>query len=335
MRVGHGYDVHAFGEGEALILGGVSIPFERAFIAHSDGDVLTHALIDAILGALGLGDIGRHFPDTDSQYKNSDSLQLLQVVVQMMCSKGYSLGNADLTIIAQRPKMSPYVKSMCKNLASVLGCESEKINIKATTSEGLGFTGREEGIACHTAGGTHHAHYSNGLGFCVFNDLAFTALNLIEHGLVEKVLILDLDVHQGDGTIDICNGKMGIYTCSLHCEQNFPFQKRQGTLDVALNSHLEDTAYLDKLHSTFKYISKDFTPDIVLYDAGVDVFSGDQLGNLNLTLEGILKRDCAVLEYFKNHNIPIATVIGGGYSPCDSDIAKRHLSIFRAANDIF
>lgn len=193
----------------------------------------------------------------------------------------------------------------------------------------------EEGIACHAAGGTHHAHYSNGLGYCIFNDLAFTALNLIEHGLVEKVLILDLDVHQGDGTIDICNGKTGIYTCSLHCEQNFPFQKRQGTLDVALNSHLEDTAYLDKLHSTFKYISKDFTPDIVLYDAGVDVFSGDQLGNLNLTLEGILKRDCAVLEYFKNRNTPIATVIGGGYSPCDTDIARRHLSIFRAATDVF
>ena len=193
----------------------------------------------------------------------------------------------------------------------------------------------EEGVACHTAGGTHHAHYSNGLGFCVFNDLAFTALNLLEHGLVEKVLILDLDVHQGDGTIDICYGKTGIYTCSLHCEQNFPFRKRKGTLDVALNSHLEDIAYLDKLNSTFKYISKDFTPDIVLYDAGVDVFFGDQLGNLDLTLEGILKRDCAVLEYFKKRNIPIATVIGGGYSPCDTDIARRHLSIFRAATDVF
>ena len=193
----------------------------------------------------------------------------------------------------------------------------------------------EEGVACHTAGGTHHAHYTNGLGFCVFNDLAFTALNLIEHGLVKKVLILDLDVHQGDGTIDICDGKQGIYTCSLHCEQNFPFQKRQGTLDVALDSHLEDTAYLNKLHNTFKDISKDFTPDIVLYDAGVDVFRGDQLGYLDLTLEGILKRDCAVLEYFKNHNIPIATVIGGGYSPCDTDIARRHLSIFRAATDVF
>ena len=193
----------------------------------------------------------------------------------------------------------------------------------------------EEGVACHTAGGTHHAHYTNGLGFCVFNDLAFTALNLIEHGLVKKVLILDLDVHQGDGTIDICDGKQGIYTCSLHCEQNFPFQKRQGTLDVALDSHLEDTAYLNKLHNTFKDISKDFTPDIVLYDAGVDVFRGDQLGYLDLTLEGILTRDCAVLEYFKNHNIPIATVIGGGYSPCDTDIARRHLSIFRAATDVF
>lgn len=192
-----------------------------------------------------------------------------------------------------------------------------------------------EGVACHAAGGTHHAHYSNGLGFCVFNDLAFTALNLIEHGLAKKVLILDLDVHQGDGTIDICHDKNGIYTCSLHCEQNFPFQKRQGTRDVSLDNHLEDTAYLNKLHITLKEISKEFMPDIVLYDAGVDVFFGDQLGNLDLTLEGIFKRDCNVLEHFKSRKVPVATVIGGGYSPCDSDIAKRHLSIFRAANDVF
>ena len=193
----------------------------------------------------------------------------------------------------------------------------------------------DEGVACHAAGGTHHAHYSKGLGFCVFNDLAFTALNLIEHGLAKKVLILDLDVHQGDGTIDICHDKNGIYTCSLHCEQNFPFQKRQGTRDVSLDNHLEDTAYLNKLHITLKEISKEFMPDIVLYDAGVDVFFGDQLGNLDLTLEGIFKRDCYVLEHFKSRKVPVATVIGGGYSPCDSDIAKRHLSIFRAANDVF
>ena len=193
----------------------------------------------------------------------------------------------------------------------------------------------DEGVACHAAGGTHHAHYSKGLGFCVFNDLAFTALNLIEHGSAKKVLILDLDVHQGDGTIDICHDKNGIYTCSLHCEQNFPFQKRQGTRDVSLENHLEDTAYLNKLHITLKEISKEFMPDIVLYDAGVDVFFGDQLGNLDLTLEGIFKRDCNVLEHFKSRKVPVATVIGGGYSPCDSDIAKRHLSIFRAANDVF
>ena len=193
----------------------------------------------------------------------------------------------------------------------------------------------DEGVACHAAGGTHHAHYSKGLGFCVFNDLAFTALNLIEHGLAKKVLILDLDVHQGDGTIDICHDKNGIYICSLHCEQNFPFQKRQGTRDVSLDNHLEDTAYLNKLHITLKEISKEFMPDIVLYDAGVDVFFGDQLGNLDLTLEGIFKRDCNVLEHFKSRKVPVATVIGGGYSPCDSDIAKRHLSIFRAANDVF
>ena len=193
----------------------------------------------------------------------------------------------------------------------------------------------DEGVACHAAGGTHHAHYSKGLGFCVFNDLAFTALNLIEHGSAKKVLILDLDVHQGDGTIDICHDKNGIYTCSLHCEQNFPFQKRQGTRDVSLDNHLEDTAYLNKLHITLQEISKEFMPDIVLYDAGVDVFFGDQLGNLDLTLEGIFKRDCNVLEHFKSRKIPVATVIGGGYSPCDSDIAKRHLSIFRAANDVF
>ena len=193
----------------------------------------------------------------------------------------------------------------------------------------------DEGVACHAAGGTHHAHYSNGLGFCVFNDLAFTALNLIEHGSAKKVLILDLDVHQGDGTIDICHDKNGIYTCSLHCEQNFPFQKRRGTRDVSLDNHLEDTAYLNKLHITLKEISKEFMPDIVLYDAGVDVFFGDQLGNLDLTLEGIFKRDCNVLEHFKSRKVPVATVIGGGYSPCDSDIAKRHLSIFRAANDVF
>jgi len=151
MRIGHGYDVHAFGSGDALILGGVSIPFERAFIAHSDGDVLTHAFIDAILGALCLGDIGRHFPDTDPHYLGYDSLALLAKVVILMTEQGYSLGNADLTIIAQRPKMLPYVDALRKHFAAVIQTDIQSINIKATTSEKLGFTGREEGIACHAS----------------------------------------------------------------------------------------------------------------------------------------------------------------------------------------
>jgi acetoin utilization deacetylase AcuC-like enzyme len=193
----------------------------------------------------------------------------------------------------------------------------------------------ETGVACHAAGGTHHAHYSYGSGFCVFNDLAFTAVNMIEHGLVDNVLILDLDVHQGDGTIDICRDKAGIYTCSLHCAQNYPFPKRQGTRDVPLNRHLEDKAYLHQLYRTLNDISGEFTPDIVLYDAGVDVFFGDRLGNLDLTLDGIFKRDCCVLEHFKSRNIPIATVIGGGYDPSDTKIAQRHLSIFHSVTDVF
>ena len=149
MRIGHGYDVHAFGEGKGLVLGGVSIPYPRAFIAHSDGDVLIHALIDGILGALCLGDIGQHFPDTDSAFAGSNSRDLLAEVVAMMRVKGYVLGNGDMTIIAQSPKMAPYLDGMRLNLAADLGCSVEQINIKATTTEKLGFSGREEGIACH------------------------------------------------------------------------------------------------------------------------------------------------------------------------------------------
>ena len=149
MRIGHGYDVHAFGQGDALILGGVEIPFNRAFIAHSDGDVLIHALIDALLGALALGDIGQHFPDTDGAYKDISSRHLLAMVVSLMRERGYQLGNADITLAAERPKMAPHIESMRLNLSADLGCSMDQINIKATTTEKLGLVGREEGIACH------------------------------------------------------------------------------------------------------------------------------------------------------------------------------------------
>jgi 2-C-methyl-D-erythritol 2,4-cyclodiphosphate synthase len=149
MRIGHGYDVHAFGEGNKLVLGGVSIPYHQSFIAHSDGDVLIHALIDALLGALALGDIGQHFPDTDQQWKGADSRQLLAQVVLMMEEKGYQLGNADITIVAEQPKMLPHLEAMRRNLSADLNCPMEQLNIKATTTEKLGFVGRKEGISCH------------------------------------------------------------------------------------------------------------------------------------------------------------------------------------------
>ena len=149
MRIGHGYDVHAFGDGSALILGGVTIPYNRAFLAHSDGDVLIHALIDALLGAMAMGDIGQHFPDTDAAYKGSNSRDLLAVVVGMMVKAGYKLGNGDITIVAESPKMAPHLEKMRLNLAADLGSDVSQINIKATTTEKLGFAGRQEGIACH------------------------------------------------------------------------------------------------------------------------------------------------------------------------------------------
>ncbi|MNJ36281.1 2-C-methyl-D-erythritol 2,4-cyclodiphosphate synthase [compost metagenome] len=147
IRVGQGFDVHQLVEDRPCIIGGVTIPFEKGLLGHSDADVLLHAVTDAILGALGLGDIGRHFPDTDPAYKDADSLKLLQEVWKMVLDRGMSLGNLDATIIAQRPKMAPYIPQIVTVLATALGAEESQINVKATTTEKLGFTGREEGIA--------------------------------------------------------------------------------------------------------------------------------------------------------------------------------------------
>jgi 2-C-methyl-D-erythritol 2,4-cyclodiphosphate synthase len=149
MRIGHGFDVHAFGEGDKLILGGEKIPYQRSLIAHSDGDVLIHALIDSLLGALALGDIGHHFPDTDEKYKGCSSRDLLKEVATLVRNQAYQLTNTDITIVAEAPKMAPYLEAMRNNLAQDLDCCLDQINIKATTTEKLGFTGRGEGIACH------------------------------------------------------------------------------------------------------------------------------------------------------------------------------------------
>ena len=149
MRVGHGYDVHRLVEERKLILGGVDIPYEKGLLGHSDADVLTHAVTDALLGAAGLGDIGKHFPDTDPTYKGADSLKLLDHVMEVLREKGWQVGNVDATVIAQRPKLAGFIPQMRDNLAARMGVSPEQVNVKATTEEKLGFTGSGEGIAAH------------------------------------------------------------------------------------------------------------------------------------------------------------------------------------------
>ena len=149
MRIGHGYDVHKLVEGRDLILGGVKIEHTLGLLGHSDADVLLHAVSDALLGAAGLGDIGKHFPDTDPRYKGADSLKLLEIVANKVRDAGYRISNIDVTMIAQKPKLRPHIEQMEKNIAGAVGVDASRINVKATTEERLGFTGEELGMACH------------------------------------------------------------------------------------------------------------------------------------------------------------------------------------------
>lgn len=149
MRIGHGYDVHRFCEGRPLFLGGVEIPYEKGLLGHSDADVLLHAVCDALLGAAALGDIGRHFPDNDEAYRGIDSKRLLAKTAALLKEKGYTIGNIDATVLAQAPRLAPYIERMRETIAAVLETDVQNVNVKATTEEGLGFTGRKEGIAAH------------------------------------------------------------------------------------------------------------------------------------------------------------------------------------------
>ncbi|MDY4192491.1 MAG: 2-C-methyl-D-erythritol 2,4-cyclodiphosphate synthase [Oscillospiraceae bacterium] len=150
MRVGHGYDVHRLTEGRKLILGGVEIPWERGLLGHSDADVLTHAVMDALLGAAALGNIGQHFPDTDPAYEGADSILLLEKTVELLAREGWKVGNIDSTVAAQRPKLMPYLDKMRENIAAACGLPPDRISVKATTEEGLGFTGSGEGMSAHS-----------------------------------------------------------------------------------------------------------------------------------------------------------------------------------------
>ena len=149
MRIGHGYDVHRLTAGRRLILGGVEIPWELGLLGHSDADVLTHAVMDALLGAAALGDIGQHFPDTDPAYEGADSLELLRHVTDILSQSGYRIGNVDATVLAQRPKLAPHIPAMREKLAAAMGTETSRVSVKATPAEGRGFTGAGEGIAAH------------------------------------------------------------------------------------------------------------------------------------------------------------------------------------------
>ena len=192
------------------------------------------------------------------------------------------------------------------------------------------------GLACHAAGGTHHAHFAHGAGYCVFNDLAYTSVRLLEEGAARTVLILDCDVHQGDGTARILEGWPAAFTCSVHCKANYPARKATSDLDVEVPRGAGDDEYLTILEDTLAELGHRVpAPDLVLYDAGVDVHEGDRLGLLSLSYDGIRARDNMVLRHFRSCGVPVATVIGGGYGTDLGEVAYRHSLVFHAALELY
>lgn len=193
----------------------------------------------------------------------------------------------------------------------------------------------QHGLACNTAGGTHHAFPNYGSGFCIFNDLAITARTVQRDGLAQKILIVDLDVHQGDGTAVIFQGDDTVFTFSMHCQVNFPFRKQQSDLDVPLAEGIEDKEYLRILAIHLADLLSEVKPDLVLYDAGVDPHEADRLGKLALTDQGIFERDKLVLQMCVDSGYPVATVVGGGYANDIMALAHRHALLHRAASEVY
>ncbi len=193
----------------------------------------------------------------------------------------------------------------------------------------------KHGVACHLAGATHHAHYDFGSGFCILNDLAITARALRVAGLVKRVLIFDCDVHQGDGTAAILTDDADLFTCSIHCEKNFPTRKTRSDLDVGLPVGLEDEGYLAVVEETLSDLLRQLQPDLVLYDAGVDVYAGDPLGRLAVSLTGLAERERRVLTLCRERDVPVATVIGGGYDDDRPSLARRHALVVEAAHQLW
>ncbi|WP_394690824.1 histone deacetylase [Hoeflea sp.] len=188
-----------------------------------------------------------------------------------------------------------------------------------------------EGLACNTAGGSHHARRDQGAGFCTFNDVAVASLVLLADGEAEKILVVDLDVHQGDGTAEICGSNAAVRTVSVHGEKNYPVRKQTSDIDVALPDGVRDEAYLETLDWLLPQTIDSFDPDLVFFNAGVDPHEADRLGRLSLSDDGLKERDRRVFSFFRTRGIPIAAVIGGGYSHDINALARRHLATFEAA----
>jgi acetoin utilization deacetylase AcuC-like enzyme len=188
------------------------------------------------------------------------------------------------------------------------------------------------GMACHLAGGTHHAHYDFASGYCILNDLAITALTLLEQGKVKRALIFDCDVHQGDGTATILSDVKEITSCSIHCEKNFPHRKAKSDIDVNVAPNTGDSDYLAIVDETLERAINISQPDLIIYDAGVDIYADDPLGLLNISLGGIRQRESLVIKTVRDRGIPLATVIGGGYDKDQYALAKRHAIVVEEAH---
>ena len=193
----------------------------------------------------------------------------------------------------------------------------------------------EHGYAANTAGGSHHALASTGAGYCVFNDLAIAAVQLIEQGTVERLLVVDCDVHQGDGTASLLAGRRGIATYSIHAEKNFPVRKARSTLDIPLPDGLGDEEYLETLEATLAPMLDELRPRIILYQAGVDPYADDRLGRLSLTLEGLARRERLVARIAVERGIPLASTVGGGYGDDALEIAQRHVAAILTLGEVF
>lgn len=226
--------------------------------------------------------------------------------------------------------------SVPKAIEREIGFEvTERVSLRARlASAGTVLAGRialDEGLACNTAGGSHHARRSGGAGFCTFNDVAIAAHLLLAEGALSRVLVIDLDVHQGDGTAEICAGTPAIRTVSMHAEKNYPARKQPSSIDVALPDGVRDEAYLEMVDWLLPLTVEGFAPELVFYNAGVDPHGEDRLGRLGLTDNGLFQRDRRVFDFFRSRGIPVASVIGGGYSHDVDAVARRHLLTFRAA----